>query len=137
LHAFCGRISDRDVIATALLNALRESDRLMEFQLFWFGAILDDYLMQTSKASALISLLFNHRSATPITKAKVLEIADLRFGLPELRNEFLSSGQSDWLAWASAVGSRTLKPASRNHRLSYFANSSSMNKLVATIIQNA
>ena len=136
VHSFCAGVFDKEVLADMILSEVRSRERLAEFQLFWFGAILEDYLMQTSKASALISVLFNHRSATSITKAKILEISDSRFGLPELRNEFLVSGQSDWLAWASAVGSRSLKPVSRNHRLKYFGNSSPINHLIAKILSD-
>src|SRR5208283_3455101 len=134
VYSFCFSMSDKEMIAEMILEEADTRDCLMEFQLFWFGAILEDHLMQSSKASILISVLFNHRSATSITKAKILEIPDVRFGLPELRNEYLKSGQSDWLAWASAVGSRSLSTASRNYRLKYFGNSSPMNHLIATIM---
>ena len=43
-------------------------------------------------------------------------------------------GQSDWLAWASAVGSRSLKAITRNHTLTYFGKSSQLNHLIATIM---
>ena len=137
VYNFCAGVSDKELIADMILTVAKNGRRLMEFQLFWFCAILEEYLMQSTKASALISLLFNHVSATSITKAKILEIPDLRFGLPELRHEFLVSGQSDWLAWSSAVGSRLLKPTSRNHRLKYFGNSSQMNHLIATVMLKA
>jgi hypothetical protein len=134
VHNFCSGISDKEVVAEMILVHAKAHDRLTENQLFWFGSTLADQLMNTSKASNLISVLFNHRSATAITKAKILETADVRFGLSELRNEFLMSGQSDWLAWSSAIGCRTLRPVSRNHRLKYFAKASQMNHLIATIM---
>ena len=137
VHAFCAGFEDKEALADMLLTLAKKRDLMPESQLYWFCAILADELMATSKASSLISVLFNHRSATVITKAKILEINDVRFGLQDLRNEHLTNGQSDWLGWASAVGSRVLKPASRNHRLKYWAKGSSMNYLVATIIMNA
>lgn len=137
LHAFCSDIEDKEVVAEMILAYAKEHDRLSENQLFWFCATLADQLMSTTKASALISVLFNHRSASQVTKAKILEIPDIRFGLQELRDEILSNGHSDWLGWASAVGSRALKPASRNHKLTYWAKSSNMNHLVATILLKA
>jgi hypothetical protein len=136
VHGFCAGFEDKEVLADMLLGLAKKHDRMPESQLFWFCAILADELMSTSKASSLISVLFNHRSATVITKAKILEINDVRFGLQDLRNEHLANGQSDWLGWASAVGSRSLKPASRNHRLKYWAKGSNMNHLVASIILN-
>ncbi|MDP3315182.1 MAG: hypothetical protein Q8M47_03845 [Devosia sp.] len=113
-----------------LLNRLD----LQEFQIFWFSWILHSYLLSSKSAAHLIELLFNHPSATTICKAKILEIPDIRFGLSELRDGFLGAGQSDWLAWASAVGHRTLKPISRNHKLTYFGKSSPMNHLIHEIV---
>ena len=134
VYSFCVDINDYEMIADIILAEARKRDRLIEFQLFWFAAILEEYLMATTKASALIAVLFNHRSATPTTKAKILEVEDKRFRLTELRGEFLQSGQSDWLAWSSAVGSRSLNPASRNYSLKYFANSSPINHLIVSIM---
>jgi hypothetical protein len=137
VHAFCAGFDDKEALADMLLSIAKTRDRMPESQLFWFCAILADELMGTTKAASLISVLFNHRSATVITKAKILEIRDQRFGLQDLRNEHLANGQSDWLGWASAVGSLVLKPGSRNHKLKYWAKGSNMNHLVATIVQKS
>jgi hypothetical protein len=134
VHSFCAGLKDKEALADMVLNLVKQHDRLPESQLFWLCAILADELMSTSKASPLIALLYNHHSATAVTRAKLLEIPDLRFGLQDLRNEHLANGQSDWLGWASAVGSRVLKAASRNHRLKYWAKASNLNHLVATIV---
>ena len=69
-----------------------------------------------------------------MTKAKILEIPEMRFGLPELREEQLKEGKSDWLAWSSAVGSRVHKKASRNYVLNYFKNASNINAVIAEIV---
>ncbi|PBB84545.1 hypothetical protein CK216_23235 [Mesorhizobium sp. WSM3876] len=135
VYSFCSDFKNKELLAEILLDLTRKNNRLPESQLFWFCAILADELMDSKLASTLISVLFNHRSATVITKAKILEIPDLRYGLQELRNEHLVNGQSDWLGWASAVGSRVLKAASRNHRLRYWAKASNMNHLVTTIVE--
>jgi hypothetical protein len=78
--------------------------------------------------------MFNHPWATPITKAKLLEIPSNRYGLPELRDEQLKGGNSDWLAWSAAVGTRKTKRASRNYVLNYFKNGSPINRLISEII---
>lgn len=137
IHAFCADFEDKEALSEMLLDLVKQQKRMPESQLFWFCAILADQLMSTSNASALISVLLSHDSATTITKAKILEIPDIRFGLQDTRNEQLANGQSDWLGWASAVGSRVLTPASRNHRLKYWAKASNMNHLVTTIIGKA
>jgi hypothetical protein len=134
VHGFCAHVPDKEQIGELILETIRNSSVITEFQLFWFAVMLEDYLMETSRVSSIISDLFSHRSSTPITKAKILEIPDVRFGLPELGDGFLKSGQSDWLAWASAVGSRSLNAATRNYRLTYFGKSSHLNQLIATIM---
>ncbi len=134
VHGFCAGLEDKEALADMVLNFAKQHDRIPESQLFWLCAILADELMSTSKAPALIAVLNNHRSATVMTRAKLLEIPDLRYGLQDLRNEQLANGQSDWLGWASAVGSRALKPASRNHRLTYWGKASTLNQLIASIV---
>ena len=103
--------------------------------MFWFGMMLEAYLLETKAAPLLVDALYTHESATDISRAKILEIADFRYGLPEMREAFLREGRSDWLAWASAVGSRRMDRQARNCLLGYFANGSEMNRLIATILQ--
>lgn len=131
---FCAEISDKEVVAQIVLDIISDGSPVQEYQLFWFGVMLEEYLIHTKKASALIGGLFNHHNATDISRAKILEIPDLRFGLPELRNNYLTTGQSDWLSWSSAVGSRNMKAAARNYKLNYFKNSSDMNRLIGEIV---
>ncbi|MEH3092642.1 MAG: hypothetical protein PGN20_11500, partial [Agrobacterium cavarae] len=106
-----------------------------EYQLFWFGMMLEAYLLNTALAPAIINALYHHPSATDVSRAKILEIADLRYGLLEMREPFLREGRSDWLAWASAVGSRAMDKQVRNYLLDYFKNGSPMNRLIAGIVQ--
>lgn len=134
VYHFCSEIADKEAIADMVLALASSSTRIQEFQLFWLGMMLDEYLMSTSKAALIIHALFQHPNATPITQAKILEIGDQRYGLVELRNKYLTSGQSDWLSWSSAVGSRTMDRAARNYRLSYLQHSSPMNMLVGEIV---
>jgi hypothetical protein len=134
VYSFCNHIDNKSSIAAMVLNLLGSGFNLSEYQLFWLGYILEDHLMNTPEASSVFQALYSHQSSTDITKAKVLEIPDLRYGLPETRAQHLGSGASDWLAWSSAVGSRTLKAGSRNHVLKYFGNASQMNHLIANIV---
>lgn len=91
--------------------------------------------MDTSKAPEIISALYRHPSAGDISRAKVLEIPDLRYGLPEMRETFLREGRSDWQSWASAAGSLALHKQARNYILDYFANGSEMNQVIAGILR--
>ena len=93
--------------------------------------------MGETDAAEVVHRLYEHPNATDISRAKLLEIKDRRFGLTELREEHLRTGQSGWLSWASAVGTRVEKKKNRNHILGYFANGSPLNELVAQCVQRA
>ena len=134
-YGLCADANDKDAVAKIVLAVAREGGHIAEYQLFWFGMMLEGYLMDTKAAPDIIDALTKHQSATDISRAKVLEIPDLRFGLPEMREMYLREGRSDWLAWASAVGSRAMKRSARNYLLGYFGNGSEMNKLIAKILQ--
>lgn len=131
----CSEASNKDNVAEIVLAVTREGSHIGEYQLFWFGVMLENYLMDTKVAPDLLHSLYKHQSSTDISRAKILEIADSRYGLPEMREVFLREGRSDWLAWASAVGSREMDKQARNYLLGYFANGSDMNKLIARILQ--
>ena len=133
IWSFCDNIDDKEFIGDLIYDVCK-SDSLQEYQLFWFGWILQDHLMQTKYAARVIDTLYNHKNATVISRAKILEIADNRFGLLEMRDENLIAGRSDWLAWASAVGHSNLPAISRNHKLEYFGNSSPINHLIKSIV---
>jgi Reverse transcriptase (RNA-dependent DNA polymerase) len=133
IWSFCGHLDDNDFIA-GFINSVCKNQNLQEYQLFWFAWVLQDFLMNTALAPEIIGALYNHANATTISRAKILEIPDNRFGLVEMRDEHLVAGRSDWLSWSSAVGHRTLPAISRNHKLEYFGNSSPMNYLIKTIV---
>ena len=119
-----------------VLSFLLDSPRASEFQIFWLTKMAQDFLGDSEHLGDILIAAYEHLKATLLTQAKVLEHPDPRFGLNELREEQLRSGRSDWLAWAAAAGTRGMKPASRNHRLTYFANGSPMNKFIAGCIKD-
>lgn len=135
IHSFCLEAGDEEAIAEFVLELLRDNDAMIyEFQIFWLTHILEDRLLNTTSAAEIIDRLNNHPNATSISRAKLLEIPDLRYGLVELRDTHLGAGQSDWLSWSSAVGHRALNKIDRRHRLGYFAKASNYNKLVFDIV---
>ena len=135
-YLLCSDAEDKDLVAKVVRDALTSGDYISEYQLFWFGMMLEKYLLDCDAASDLIALLYEHGSATDVSRAKILEIQDHRFGLSEMREGFLREGRSDWLAWASAVGSLSLKTDARNYLLGYFKNGSEMNTLIASILES-
>lgn len=134
-YLLCGDADNKDFITDVLIDVLNSEDFVSEYQLFWFAVMLERYLLDTSRAGELIPLLYQHKSSTDISRAKILEIRDNRFGLSEMREGFLREGRSDWLAWSSAVGSLSLKKDARNYLLGYFKNGSEMNTLIARILE--
>jgi hypothetical protein len=137
LYYFCLNYQDRPAIADAIYAHIKSGLKLTEFQLFWFAKITEDILIKSKKAGGLLMSLYDHESATPITKAKILEIPEMRFGMPDLREEQLRTGQSGWLAWSSAVGTRTHPKGKRNHLLKYFRKASPMNRLIGEFVEQA
>ncbi|TIM38298.1 antiviral reverse transcriptase Drt5 [Mesorhizobium sp.] len=135
IYGFCAKTDDVAALANFVLRLLADEDAVIyEFQLFWLAHILEDRLLGSDRTSEIIDRLYNHPNSTIISKAKIIEMPDLRYGLVELRDAQLGAGQSDWLAWASAAGHRGLRAIERQHRLGYFAKASNYNKLVYDIV---
>lgn len=135
VYVFCNYITDKEELLNILIEFVENVAVTTEYPLFWIGKITEDYLLDVAGTERLITALYEHPSGTKISKAKLLEIRDSRYGLRELREENLRSGSSDWLSWSSAVGSIAEPKASRNHILGYFANCSEINRIFADIIK--
>lgn len=134
---FCSHIDDKSDLLNVAKSLMDSNSELTEFQLFWLAKIFEEYLLNETGAAEIVHRLYDHPNATDISRAKLLEIKDRRFGLAELREEHLRTGQSGWLSWASAVGTRVEKKKNRNHILGYFANGSPLNELIAQCVQRA
>lgn len=135
LFYFCKNITDKPGLANAIENHLDKSQTITEEQLFWFAKIAEEYLNQTPKYSSILVKLLEHNYATDISKSKVLEMSEQRFGLPDIREEYLRVGRADWLAWSAAVGTRGMSKNNRNHILKYFSNVSQMNFIIASTVR--
>ena len=133
---YCQYLTDVTELARLTLRFLTNGRHITEDQLFWMTKITEDYLSATGSYSDILLRLYDHPNATEITKAKLLEIPEHRFGMPELREEQLRTGQSHWSAWAAALGCRYEQPLRRNHKLAYFAHGSSMNRLIAECVRS-
>ena len=133
---FCKNITDRAGLAQLILKRLEGQKVTTEEQLFWFAKISETYLFSTKEYSTILVKLLEHKYSTDISKSKVLEIPEKRFGLLDMREELLKSGRSDWLSWASATGLRKETKNNKNHLLKYFSNASQMNFIVASAIRS-
>ena len=137
IYHFCSHIHDKADLLSVVKPLLNSDAELTEFQLFWLAKVFEEYLTNEPGAAEVVHRLYEHPNATDISRAKLLEINDRRFGLTELREEHLRTGQSGWLSWASAVGTRVEKKRNRNHILGYFANGSPLNQLIAQCVQKS
>lgn len=127
---------DSSLWSSLMLKFMKEAKTVTEDQLFWIAKLSEDFLSSTKEYGTLLQILFDHPNATMISKAKILEIPEHRFGLPERRREHLRAGQSDWLSWAAAIGMRREDKASRNYVLAYFAKASNMNFIIADCLKD-
>jgi len=135
IYSVCADVNDRSALAESLLRFLNDDESLLEYQLFWLCAIAEDFLSETARYGDLLMKIYDLSADFRIARAKVLEVPEQGHGLKELRDERLKTGQSDWLSWSSAVGTRSLNKAERNYSLTYFSKSSPMNYLVGTAIR--
>lgn len=131
LYAICGTISEKSDLVDILLVYLTTESFFLEYQLFWLTCIVEDHLIGHGCYGQLLMKLYELSQDFKLARAKVLEIPEQGFGFKEIRGEYLKTGQSDWLSWASAMGARSLKSAERNYVLDYFSKGSPMNFLVA------
>lgn len=130
----CEDIEDYDELTESLSELLKGAHSLNEYQLFWTAKIAETYLLEAESVGELLALLYEHKNATNISKAKILEIPESRFGMPEWREVHLKNGSSGWLSWASAVGMRKDTKLNRNYLMGYFSKVSPINKLIGDCI---
>ncbi len=135
LYTLAAYTSDRNTLAAIIFEYLNEGDAFLEYQLFWLAVIVEETLSETPSFGPILVRIFELSGDFRIARAKVLEIPVQDFGLKEIRSDYLKTGSSEWLSWASAVGSRTLKAAERNYALDYFSKGSSLNSLVAGAVK--
>lgn len=135
IHSICAEVTEKAGLVDVILEYLDEGAEFLEYQLFWIGAIVEDYLLGHDGYGDILLRLYELTPDFKIARSKVLEIPDQDFGLKEIRAEYLKTGQSDWLSWSSAVGSQSLKAGERNYVLSYFSKASPMNFLVAECVK--
>jgi len=136
VYHFARQVQDKEALAEIVCRFAGEGAYATEDQLFWMAKLSEEFLRETSRYRDILLSIYQHPNSTDISKSKVLEIPEQRFGMPELRHEHLRVGKSDWLSWSSAVGSRAASKMSRNQSLMYFAKASPMNRLIADCVMS-
>jgi len=104
IHTICSGVTDKPGLSTILLDFLKESSDFLEFQLFWIGAIVEDHLLGEGCYGEVLLRLYELTADYNIARAKVLEIPEQGFGMKEIRDQYLKTGQSNWLSWSSVYG---------------------------------
>ena len=135
IYSVCANVDDKEGLKGVISDYLAEDDSYLEYQLFWLVKIIEDHILSHADCGDLLIRLYELTGDHKIARAKILEIPVQDYGLKELRLEYLKTGQSDWLSWASAMGSRSLIAAERNHLLTYFSKGSPLNFLVAECVK--
>lgn len=132
IYRFCKLVTDKEELNATILEFLKNAPGLQEYQLFWLGKIIEDCLFGAVSLTATLPALWEKcdESSGKIAMAKVLEIPEKKFGMMDLKEQYLKTGQSDWLSWSSAIGSRCVTKGKRNHLLKYFCNGSMLNHIV-------
>ncbi|PMG98321.1 antiviral reverse transcriptase Drt5 [Vibrio lentus] len=130
----CKEITQYDELSNEFVKLLDSECFLNEYQLFWIAVITEEYLLVTPNAGEILARLYEHKNSTTISKARVLEIPEQRFGMPQLRETHLRNGSSGWLSWSSAVGMRKDSKQNRTYLLNYFSKASPINKLISDCI---
>jgi hypothetical protein len=136
VYHFAKYVEDREELSDVIHSFVSDEAYATEDQLFWIAKLAEEFLGETSSFRDILWSIYQHPNATNISRAKILEIPEQRFGMPEMRDEHLKVGKSDWLAWSSAVGCRAAPPISRNHSLTYFGKASPMNRLIAECVSS-
>lgn len=132
IYSICGDITDKNSLSKIINNFISSEAKLIEYQLFWIGAILEDHLAGVELYGASLIKVYELTSEFKIARSKILEIPEQGFGLKEIRDDLLKTGQSDWLSWSAAMGSRSLPAGERNYVLDYFSKGSPMNHLISS-----
>lgn len=135
IYSICADINDKETLTSIIHDFLNSEVDFLEFQLFWIGAILEDHLKGIKLYGECLIKIYELTADFKIARSKILEIPDQGFGLKEIRDELLKTGQSDWLSWSSAMGTRSLPAGERNYVLDYFSKGSPMNHLVASSVK--
>ena len=135
VYALCATVTDKVALSAILLEHLKSESYFVEYQLFWIACLVEDHLLGAGCYGEILVKIYELTQEFRIARSKVLEIPEQGFGLKELRSENLKTGQSDWLSWASASGTRTLKKAERNYALDYFSKGSPLNFIIAESIK--
>jgi hypothetical protein len=136
VYHFARHVQDKEALAEIIYRFAADGAYATEDQLFWMAKLSEEFLNETPRYRDILLSIYQHPNATEISKSKVLEIPEQRFGMAELRHEHLRVGKSDWLSWSSAVGSRSAGRMSRNHSLTYFGKASPMNRLIADCVMS-
>jgi hypothetical protein len=134
LYHFCLNVDDEESLLQIVNEYLSDRGLPTEYQLFWIAKLCEDRLLSAKGVGDVLARLLDHPQATAVSRAKVLEIPERRFGMPDRREEELRTGSSGWLSWSAAAGVRSEKKANRNHVLKYFANGSPVNRLIANCV---
>lgn len=85
LNPAAKHVSDKEGLAEIVYRFAADGAYATEDQLFWMAKLSEEFLERTSRYRDILFAIHQHPNATDISRSKVLEILEQRFGMPELR----------------------------------------------------
>jgi Reverse transcriptase (RNA-dependent DNA polymerase) len=95
VYHFARHVVDKEGLAEIVHSFAADGSYATEDQLFGMAKLSEEFLGETSPYRDILLSIYQHPNATDISRAKVLEIPEQRFGMPELRHDHLRVGKSD------------------------------------------
>jgi len=93
VYHFAKHVDDTDMLAEIIHKFANDEAYATEDQLFWMAKLSEEFLGKSALYRDILLSIYQHPNATDISKAKILEIPEQRFGMPELRGETPESRQ--------------------------------------------
>lgn len=132
LYHYVREIEDEGMIWGHIYNKVNK-DYLHEYELFWISRMVIDHYQYDEDSADLLIKIFNHRCATSVVKASILEIEQNDFGLYELKERCLRDVSSGIPAASAVIGLLGLEKAKRNQLYKYSGNASSFMHVICDI----
>ncbi|HLW08107.1 MAG TPA: hypothetical protein VKY45_11155, partial [Marinilabiliaceae bacterium] len=89
IYSICSEITDKVTLTKIIHDFLHSGTVLLEYQLFWLGATLEDFLSGIALYGECLIKIYELTSEFKIARSKILEIPEQGFGFKDIRDELL------------------------------------------------
>ena len=137
LYGIIGTIEGYDSELFDLLRAKLAEEVLTEFELFWLVRIVLDYYEFTAELVDMLTDIYKHQSATSVVRAAILECAQMKHGLQDMKVDALRQEPGTPAGIAAIAGLRNMGKGKRNQLYKYAAKSGRQTAVLCGIMSNA